>query len=81
MDYKIVKTSSQYPDVLFRRDREYDQDMVIVECFGEVENVSNYMAIEHIEFEDYKSAKLFIQYGVDDLFANRWCQNKGIKYE
>lgn len=81
MDYRIIESGVDYPDVLVHRDRDEDGDFVIIECFGKIDDEENVMAIERVSFEDHKSAKLFIQFGIDEEFVNRWCKNNNIYYD
>lgn len=81
VDYKIVETAPDYPDVLVFRDRQDGgQNCVRIMAWGELEGSSDSIGIEDVFFESVKSCKSFIS-DFSSTSANSWCDNQKIKYE
>lgn len=80
MNYKIIETEPQFPDLLLYRDRdETGQEMVMILTIGTMENSDDMFAGEKVLFENSESAKSFIQdYSV--FTANKFCKDQGIKF-
>lgn len=79
MNYKIIETAAQYPDLLLYRDRdETGQEMVMILTIGHMENSDDMFAGEKILFETSDSAQSFIR-DYSQFTANKFCQTQPIK--
>jgi hypothetical protein len=81
MNYKIVVTESEYPDVLLYRDRDDQGNEIVtiqaVGTSGEDQENDDYFAIETVEFSDYKTAQSFIR-DFSGQSAEEWCVSQNI---
>lgn len=77
MNYVILQTKVNLPDVLLYRDRDEEgKEIVIIKAIGSGE-IDDYFAIEEIAFQSVLSAQNFINdFSVDS--ANKWCEDQNI---
>lgn len=80
MNYKIIETAPQFPDLLLYRGRdETGQEMVNILAIGHLEDSDDMFAGEKVIFENSESAKSFIRdYSV--FTANKFCKDQGLKF-
>jgi hypothetical protein len=80
MNYKIVETDCDFPDVLLYRDRgDKGVEQVVVRATGFIDDDGDQMITEVIEFPTSESAINFIvDYSVKS--ANAFCVANNIKY-
>lgn len=79
MDFKILKTSSKYPDVLIYRTRDEDgNEQVFIHSFGtNAEKTQDEMNNEVIEFQSPIVAQNFIKdFSINS--AEEWCKEQAI---
>lgn len=83
MNYKIIKTEAEYPDVLLHRDRDDNgNEAVIIKAIGTPENEpenNDHFVQETIEFGDYITAQCFIE-DFSQKSAENWCGTHKIMY-
>lgn len=80
MNFKIVETSHEYPDVLLRRERDENGiEYVVIEAIGYFEQMEDMFVSEVIEFESSFSCELFIR-DYSEKSADKWCQLNGVFY-
>lgn len=61
--FKILETSSVFPDVLIRRDRnENGDEYVEISAIGVIDDIEDMYAIEKVLFEDNLSAISYIKH-------------------
>lgn len=80
MNFKIIETSTQFPDVLLYRDSDENGNQnVKILAIGKIGEDEDMFAVEQIDFENSGSAISFIR-DYSKTSAEKWCQNKDIKY-
>lgn len=82
LDFKILETGNEYPDVLVHRvvEEEDTKNYVEIKCFGEQQGTKDLIFTETITFENLDSARLFIS-EFSEQFANQWCKSQKVKYQ
>lgn len=80
MNFKIIETDPEYPDVLLHRDRdENGSEIVTILAFGFAEDSDDYQVCENVFFDEPDSAQSFIRdYSKDS--ANKWCRIQNVVY-
>jgi hypothetical protein len=81
-NYKIVETSSKFPDVLLYRDRnEHGDESVVIFAIGEntIETNTDYFTSEVVNFDTIETAQSFITHFNSDQ-ASEWCKRQNINY-
>lgn len=81
MNFKIIETGAELPDVLLFLNRIQDSsnEFVVIKAVGSHDGTENIHMEELVEFEDSESARSFIKdYSVES--ATKWCNKMNIKY-
>jgi len=80
MNFKIIETESQFPDVLLYRDRDSNgTELVNILAIGTLEDSDDSFASETASFDSHESAIDFIRYYTKHS-ANSFCKRQGIKF-
>lgn len=80
MNYKIIVTSQELPDVLLHRDKDEETEVVHMKAIGFIDGEPDMYAVETVYFDSAKSAIGFVRdYSVES--ANEWCAEFGITNE
>jgi len=80
MNYKIIETGYELPDVLLHRDRNDDgEEIVQIKAIGFYDGADNMFCIEDITFNSECSAQRFIKDFTLES-AESWCTDNQIKY-
>lgn len=78
--FKIITTTSDYPDVLLVRDRdENGEEIVRIVAVGTIDGQSNMFASSKVSFDCWQDAMDFINDFSSDS-ANKWCERQKISY-
>lgn len=78
--FKIIETSSSYPDVLLYRGRDEELvEIVTIFACGIVGDTENVFSSETVSFESPYTAMAFIS-GFDQTSAETWCKVNEIFY-
>jgi len=81
MNYRIIETGSNYPDLLLHRDRnENGDESVTIFAIGVIAEDEDQFATEEVLFDSSKTAQLFIK-DFSKASADQWCANNEISYE
>lgn len=80
MNFKIIETSVNQPDVLVYRDRNDDgEEQVIIHAFGKIDESDDMIISEVVEFENPETAMNFVKdYSAHS--ANEFCKRNNLKY-
>ena len=80
MNFKIIETNINHPDVLVYRDRNDDgEEQVIIHAFGKIEESDDMIISDVVEFENSETAKCFVKdYSTNS--ANEFCKRNNLKY-
>lgn len=78
--FRIIETSSLFPDVLLHRDRNEDgEELVKITAVGIISEDENMFAIAEVICEDYETAVNFIK-DFSQKSAEKWCEKQGVSY-
>lgn len=80
LNFKIIETSPNFPDVLLYRDRgNDDREYVEILAVGTIDGESNMFARDEMSFGNALLASAFIRC-FDKKAAEEWCELEGITY-
>lgn len=80
MNYKIIETNHECPDVLVFRDRDQQgNELVRILAVGIIDNEKDMFAADMVVFPDSETARAYIiDFTVKS--AEMWCKKEGISY-
>jgi hypothetical protein len=80
MNFKIVETASQYPDVLVYRERtDDDEETVVVVAFGDNEELEDLQEYAVVEFPNAAMAKNYVK-DFTVASAENFCETYNLLY-
>lgn len=79
MNFKIIKTGLEYPDVLVTRDRDDDGEIVKIIAIGTINDDLDQIIETIIEFPQFEFSKAFIE-NFNTKLAKAFCDQHNIKY-